>query len=295
MKIMENFLFIIVALNSLQYSFAKTYILFGLTGSGKSTAGNALINKSGDQKLLSIPFNVSDGASGCTFEFKLKEGNNVKVMDTIGFGDPNTSAEKALENFRAGLKSMNNKANGIIFVVKGGRITNEVVKYITEIQNIFLGKMKDNSILLLTHIREDWVKEQKNQNLQKALDNSNGNYFEFNLRFDDKYDDDDDRKKNEIKRQNDVNKLVKYIEQRYFNEVDLSFVHTNEYEKTWYDLVYNVFLLYSGDAFLFIVQDCVLNQIGVCQPLLKHLKTLCKLGNLDPKICNIIPSFKKDL
>ena len=48
----------------------------------------------------------------------------------------------------------------------------------------------------MTHIREDWVKEQTNQNLQKALDNSNGNYFEFNLKFDDKYDDDDRKKTN---------------------------------------------------------------------------------------------------
>ncbi len=292
---MKNFLFIIVVLNSLQYSFAKTYILFGLSGSGKSTAGNALINKSGDQKLLSIPFNVSDGASGCTFEFKLKEGNNIKVMDTIGFGDPSISAEKALENFREGLKSINNKTHGIIFVVKGGRITNEVVEYVTEIQNIFLGKMKYNSILLLTHIREGWVKEQKNQNLQKALDNSNGNYFEFNLKFDDNDDDNNDREKKENKRQKAVDKLVKYIEQRYFNEVDLSFVHTEEYEKTWFGLVYNVFVSYGPVVFYGIVKDCIHNTFGYCQSLINHLNTLCKFKYGNSKICDIIPKFQKDL
>ena len=53
--------------------------------------------------------------------------------------------------------------NGIIFVVKCGRITNDVVNYFTLTQNLFGDKMKSNSILLLMHTREDWVKEQSEQ------------------------------------------------------------------------------------------------------------------------------------
>ena len=194
---MKDFIFIIIVLLCcLQFSFAKTYLLIGLAGCGKSTTGNALINKSGDQKLLSIPFKTSDGASGCTVQFELKEGNNIKIMDTIGFGDPKISAEDTLENLRKALKSINDRVNGIIFVVKGGgRISNEVVVFFKSIQKLFHNKFKSNSILLLTHTREGWVKEQSNENLQEALDNCNGKYFEFNLKFDDQDDDDEDRKK----------------------------------------------------------------------------------------------------
>ena len=160
---MKDFVFmIIVLLCCLQFSFAKTYLLIGLAGCGKSTTGNALINKSGDQKLLSIPFKTSDGASGCTANFEVKEGKNSKVVDTIGFGDPNISHDRTLENLRKGLSSIDNKLNGIIFVVKGGRISDETVNFFKSLQNLFRDKFKTNSILILTHIREGWVKEQSN-------------------------------------------------------------------------------------------------------------------------------------
>ena len=92
---MKDFVFmIIVLLCCLQFSFAKTYLLIGLAGCGKSTTGNALINKSGDQKLLSIPFKTCDGASACTSNSEVEEGKDIKIMDTIGFGDPKISVEE---------------------------------------------------------------------------------------------------------------------------------------------------------------------------------------------------------
>jgi hypothetical protein len=43
------------------------------------------------------------------------------------------------------------------------------------------------------------------------------------------------------------------MEKRCFNEVDLSFVHTEEYEKTWLEII--LFVSFS-DAFLYSTRLC---------------------------------------
>ena len=48
----------------------QTCHLIGITGRGKSTTGNCLINMSGEMSLIQDhPFRTSDGASGCTLMF----------------------------------------------------------------------------------------------------------------------------------------------------------------------------------------------------------------------------------
>ena len=80
-----------------------------------------------------------------------------------------------------------------------------------------------------------------NANLKEALDNCNSKYFEFNLKFDDDYDDIEDREKNLKSRGNAVDKLVKFLEKQNFNEIDLSFFHEKEIEITWSSIIYEIF------------------------------------------------------
>ncbi len=63
----------------------KTYLLVGLTGSGKSTAANCIFNQSGDQKLVKdLPFNTSDNSKGCTQVFAHAGNDKIMVLDTVG-------------------------------------------------------------------------------------------------------------------------------------------------------------------------------------------------------------------
>ncbi len=67
----------------------KTYLLVGLTGSGKSTAANCIFNQSGDQKLINdVPFYSSGDSKGCTQVFAHAGNDKVMVLDTVGkFGN----------------------------------------------------------------------------------------------------------------------------------------------------------------------------------------------------------------
>ncbi len=79
----------------------KNYLLVGLTGHGKSTTGNVLYNESGEIKsILGNPFATSDSASGCTRSFQMIAKENIHILDTVGFGDPQFSK---LNNFNYSL------------------------------------------------------------------------------------------------------------------------------------------------------------------------------------------------
>lgn len=64
----------------------RTYLLVGLTGAGKSTIGNCILNKSGDlEKINNYPFKTSNSASGCTYNFQVEYNNDHTVIKSILF------------------------------------------------------------------------------------------------------------------------------------------------------------------------------------------------------------------
>lgn len=213
-------------------------MLVGVTGSGKSTTGNCLYHKSGILKnITDSPFLTSDTATGCTKTFELAAKDNVTILDTIGFGDPqfDHDPEIHLKDMIKALERVNNMIDCVFFVVRKGRFSNDIVKFFGEIQEkVLKNKCVNNSILLITDCnKKGWVEQQgSNEYLQKALENCNRLYYEFYLKFDGDDDDEDDRNKNLEKRQNAINDLVKYVNSKSFEKICLKYVEeTLEEEK----------------------------------------------------------------
>uniref|UniRef100_A0A7I4AYV9 G domain-containing protein n=1 Tax=Physcomitrium patens TaxID=3218 RepID=A0A7I4AYV9_PHYPA len=61
----------------------KKVILFGKTGSGKSTVSNALVTNGLEQ----VVFQSSAGFSGCTWAIQTGAGKGWEVIDTVGLGE----------------------------------------------------------------------------------------------------------------------------------------------------------------------------------------------------------------
>jgi hypothetical protein len=92
----------------------RTYLLVGITGHGKSTTGNVIYNQSGDLNLIiDNPFKTSEDASGCTANFQLHANQNVKIIDTVGFGDPQFSTYSFIINI-----SLFDSLKNIIFLLR---------------------------------------------------------------------------------------------------------------------------------------------------------------------------------
>ena len=212
----------------------KVFLLVGLTGSGKSTLANCLYNKSGDLKgITESPFKTSNGATGCTRGFSACLKDGITVVDTIGFADSqfDHDTETNLKDMCKALESVHMRVDCILFVVKEGRFSKELITFFNEVQTkILKNKCINNSILLVTSRGDtiDWISEQKNDaNVQQALANCNSLYYEFYLQFDKISDDDSDKKKNIDKRQKSIDDLVKFISGQSFKKIDLNYVKEN--------------------------------------------------------------------
>lgn len=204
----------------------KIYLMIGLSGHGKSTLGNCIINQSGElQHVTQLPFVTSDSANGCTKEFQCKENSQYAIIDTIGFADPKIEQEKIIADFKKALNHFNFKIDCIFFVLKGGRITKEIVDFFALIKHdLLLDKCGGNSILIITGVKPGWINEpeqKKNTILQTIVEGCNSILYEFSLRLDHYNDDPDDIKKNITKRKTTIDALIKFLNSKTFERVEL--------------------------------------------------------------------------
>ena len=214
----------------------KTFLLIGLSGSGKSTTGNCILSKSGDANTIKTsPFKTSDLSSSCTTKFCFSGNDTVAILDTVGFGDPNFKQGEILGELKKGLMQLNNRVDCVLFVIKKGRVTTELVEFLELVQvHILKNRCKNNSLLVLTNCEEGWVlRQQDDSNLNRALANCNGLFYELKIRFDQEDDDEEDRAKNLKRRQTAVEDFVGVVMNLPYDKIDLSYVHSTEFEIFW--------------------------------------------------------------
>jgi hypothetical protein len=223
----------------------KVYLMIGLTGSGKSTLGNCIINGSGElTKINDLPFGTSNDSSGCTREFIVGHNDQVKVIDSIGFCDPQIDESAILNSLKRSLERVNNQVNCVLFVVKQGRFTNEVVNFFRFIQEkVLRNRCLSNSILIVTGGTPGWVEtEREKAYLKRVLENCGNRYYEFSLKFDHYQDDDLDRSSNINRRHNSIKSLSEFLESKNFGCIDLSHIQSEEFSTEWRELLVSLLL-----------------------------------------------------
>jgi len=209
-------------------------IVVGLTGSGKSTTSNSLLNRSGEMIKFQTPFTTSDGTAGCTLHFQQEKTENLTILDTVGFGDPQFNPFEIFVEFKNALKETENKVTHIIYVVRKGRFTKELVEFLKSVQEkVFKNKCFNNSFVLFTDAPKGWVEKQADQFVDKAVQNCNRRYYEYSLRFDRDDDDENGKKKNIEKRQKVIEQFLAYMDGLIFDEIDLSHIQTAEFEEEY--------------------------------------------------------------
>jgi hypothetical protein len=239
----------------------KTYILVGLTGSGKSTTGNCIYNKTGAlDAIQEHPFPTSDSSSSCTKSFNVATNDSLSIIDTIGFGDPTIDKVKSLDDFKTALSEVNFSVDCVLFLVRKGKFSQDVVEFFKTFQeSVLKNKCVKNSILIVTNCETGWVEadeQRSNEFVKNILKNCNNLYYEFSLRFDRGDDTPQDKLNNIDKRANSIRALVNFLDEKSFEKIDISFVKSAEFTSEWQSKI--VPALAAAAAALVIARRCLI-------------------------------------
>ncbi|CAG8581354.1 13638_t:CDS:2 [Funneliformis caledonium] len=134
-------------------------VLFGLTGQGKSSIANMLIQ--GDIYQKGNKFEINDGAVGATVTINFSSNDDFKVFDTIGVGEtvfgriPHKDAIKDIRNY---FTICEEPLNYIAYVKMKGRFTEEDRNMFNLFKEIFEGSEK-NFIIIITNSNQKWVEK----------------------------------------------------------------------------------------------------------------------------------------
>ena len=143
----------------------KTIMLVGVTGVGKSTIANCLLNQRGDLDSIEKGFNTSSNAAACTVNFTIRSNDNFTIIDSIGFGAPDLSASKILQEMRNTLRQVNNRVDLVLFVIKWPRLCNVTRQFIMTFQkDVLQNKARLNSALIVNHCdKPGWILKPEQQ------------------------------------------------------------------------------------------------------------------------------------
>ncbi len=134
-------------------------LLFGRTGSGKSTIANMLIKGNLDSPLL---FATSSGIRGKTISFQRAENNEYMVVDTVGFGEvergtvSDVEARNRLYDFFTKINETG--YNYFAFVRKWGKIDELDTHLWNFFKKAFEG-VEQNFVLLFTQCKHSTLQE----------------------------------------------------------------------------------------------------------------------------------------
>lgn len=145
-------------------------ITLGITGSGKSTLTNMLIEGDID---LDNKFKINNGLKGSTSDIKTYENFKYIVTDTIGFLEDENGTIKTEDAFNKTWNFLLNTLdsyNYYVYIIKAGRILKDEHKIFNFYKEIFAG-CEDNFLLIISGGNNLWL-EQNKEHLQNIYGNN---------------------------------------------------------------------------------------------------------------------------